>query len=201
MSHTMKSLRGMGENTLIHIWVFERLLPPLPICTWLRVRTPTLFSLHSISGTLRATPSQRFSIVLKGYSSLHLLLTTHFPQGDVGNTLLQALHGSSQRLSWINSPSLCHWAFWLHLVVSCGRRCWPWAGASGGHWLHSPTAGPWGNPFNPAWERWWVCALDISGLLLSLHQGLVLVVKRACLYFCKCLHFFSSIQMCFFRNK
>lgn len=148
MSHTMKSWggRGRGSNTWIclSIWRFSSFSPA---CTWLHVRSQTVLSLHGVRGTLCATLSWSFSIVLKGCSSLHLLFTTHFPQGDLRSVLLQALHGSSWRPSWRNSPSLCHWVFWLHLVVSCRRWCWPWTGMTDGHWLHSPTACASGKPF------------------------------------------------------
>lgn len=178
MSHTMKSLwgvRGKYMNAYLRIWRISFFFPPA--CTWLHVRSQTVPSLTGVSGALRATPSWSFSVVLKGCSSPHILFTTHFPQGDLGSVLLQALHGSSWTPSWRDSPSLCHWALWLHLV-SCRRWCWPWAGTSDGHWLHSPGL-PRGSSFNPQWERWCVCTPDIRDLLFPLQQGLVLVFKKS----------------------
>lgn len=95
MSHTMKSLLG-GSNTWIHVRAFEGFLFLSPACTWLYVRSQTVSSLHGISGTLHATPSWSFSIVLEGCSSPHLLFTIRFPQGDLGSVLPQALHGSEE---------------------------------------------------------------------------------------------------------
>lgn len=138
-SHNETSVRVGGKyiNTCLRIWrTYFFFFQIVHNCTWIVKLFPP-YTVY-LSGTLCATPSWSFFIVLKGCSSLHLIFTTHCPQGDLGNVLLQALHGSWSRPSW--RESLCHWAFWLHLIVSRRRWCWPQAGTNAGQWFYSPAA-------------------------------------------------------------
>lgn len=123
-SHNEISMGGRGE---IHEYMFETLKdffffsPPACARTECEELNCPLFAwhiwdtvCHSILKLFQAFPLYPMTIAV----SFHFSQPT-FLKGDSGSVFLQALHGSSWKPSWEDSPSLCLWTFWLHLLVPC----------------------------------------------------------------------------------